>query len=132
MVDTKVRLATGGFEDLDVFRRAYRVSLEVHRVSLTFPAIEQRVIADQMRRASKGICANLAEGHGKQSRSKAEFRRFVQMALGSSNEMRVWLRYAHDLDYIDAELWRRLSDEYHEIGRMLRSLSRAAQAGPNL
>ena len=30
----------GSFEDLDVFKRAYRVSLEVHRASLRFPAIE--------------------------------------------------------------------------------------------
>jgi hypothetical protein len=39
-----------GFEDLEVFRRAYRVSLEVHRASLEFPAIEQRALADQIRR----------------------------------------------------------------------------------
>ena len=37
-----------GFEDLEVFRRAYRVSLEVHRASLEFPAIEQRALADQI------------------------------------------------------------------------------------
>ena len=39
-----------GFEDLDVFRRAYRVSLDVHRASLEFPPIEQRALADQIRR----------------------------------------------------------------------------------
>ena len=39
-----------GFEDLEVFRRAYRVSLEVHRRSLEFPAIEQRALAGQIRR----------------------------------------------------------------------------------
>src|SRR6266566_4987892 len=41
-----------GFEDLEVFRRAYRVSLEVHRASLEFPAIEQRALADQFRPAT--------------------------------------------------------------------------------
>ena len=51
-----------GFEDLEVFRRAYRLSLEVHRVSLGFPRIEQWALADQIRRASKSICANIAEG----------------------------------------------------------------------
>ena len=54
------------FEDLDVFQRAYRLSLEVHRESLGFPAIEQRALGDQVRRASKSIAANLAEGFGKQ------------------------------------------------------------------
>ena len=52
------------FEDLEVFRRAYRLSLEVHRASLEFPRIEQWALADQARRASKSICANIAEGFG--------------------------------------------------------------------
>ena len=38
------------FEDMEVFQRAYRVSLEIHRVSLGFPAVEQRALADQIRR----------------------------------------------------------------------------------
>ena len=40
-------------EDLEVFRRAYRLSLEVHRASLEFPRIEQFALADQIRRASQ-------------------------------------------------------------------------------
>jgi 23S rRNA-intervening sequence protein len=49
-------------EDLEVFKKAYRISLDVHRRSLDFPPIEQYALGDQVRRASKGICANLAEG----------------------------------------------------------------------
>ena len=89
-----------GFEDLDVFRRAYRVSLEVHRASLEFPPIEQRALADQIRRASKSICANLVEGFGRQGWSKPEFRRFLMMATGSADEMQVWVLYCRDLGYI--------------------------------
>ena len=52
-------------EDLEVFQRAYRASLEPHRASLQFPKIEQFAgLADQIRRASKSICGNLAEGFG--------------------------------------------------------------------
>ena len=47
-------------EDLDVFRRAYVISLDLHRASLQFPKIEQFAMADQIRRASKSICANIA------------------------------------------------------------------------
>ncbi len=103
------------------------MSLEIHRHSLAFPPIEQRVLADQLRRASKSICANVAEGYGRQKRSKAEFKRFLQMAIGSSDEMRVWVRYALDLDYIDEATWRRWCDEYQMISRMLQSL--AGKAG---
>jgi hypothetical protein len=42
------------FEDLDVFQRAYKVSLEIHKVSLEFPKREQYGLADQVR----GVRAN--------------------------------------------------------------------------
>src|SRR5262249_62235460 len=93
------------FEDLQVFQRAYRVSLDVHRASLQFPAVEQHVLADQIRRASKSICANIAEGFGKQRRSGAEFKRYLLMAIGSGDEKQVWLRYCSDLGYIDQEIF---------------------------
>jgi four helix bundle protein len=112
------------FEDLDVFQRAYRLSLEVHRASLDFPRIEQWALADQIRRASKSICANIAEGFGKQRQSRAEFHRFVTMALGSADEMQVWTLYARDLGYIGADVAERWQNAYREIARMLQGLSR--------
>ena len=114
--------AVRSFEDLDVFKRAYRISLEVHKATLRFPQIEQRALGDQIRRASKSICANVADGFGKQRQSRAEFRRFAMMAMGSADEMRVWLRYALDLDYIDESQWKAWRDEYQQIAKMLQSL----------
>ena len=94
---------------------------------MAFPAIEQYALADQIRRASKGICANLAEGFGKQGHSKAEFKRFVHMAIGSADEMRVWLRYCLDLGYIDEMTWQRWRDEYETIAKMLTGLSKSLE-----
>jgi four helix bundle protein len=111
-------------EDLEVFRRAYQLSLEVHRASLEFPRIEQFALADQVRRASKSICANLAEGFGRQQQSKPEFRRFVMMALGSADEMQVWTLYCRDLGYIGADVAGRWQSGYREIARMLSGLHR--------
>ena len=122
-MDIERRKRVVSFEDLEVFQRAYRMSLEIHRESLKLPTIEQRVLGDQMRRASKSICANIAEGYGRQKRSKPEFKRFLQMAIGSSDEMRVWVRYALDLGYIDESIWRQWRDEYQTISRMLQTLS---------
>src|SRR5690349_22829956 len=96
--DGRGRVAS--FENLEVFRRAYRVSLEVHRARLEFPRIEQYALADQLRRASKSICANVAEGFAKQSFSAAEYRRYLTVAIGSSDEMQLWLRYCVDLGYV--------------------------------
>ena len=107
------------FEDLEVFQRAYRVSLEIHKASLGFPKIEQYAMADQVRRASKSICANIAEGFAKQRRSSAEYRRYLLMAIGSADEMRVWIRYCLDLNYVDEATSRRWHDEYLAVAKML-------------
>jgi four helix bundle protein len=111
-------------EDLEVFGRAYRLSLEVHRASLEFPRIEQWALADQVRRASKSICANLAEGFGRQQHSRPDFRRFLIMAIGSADEMQVWALYCRDLGYINADVAERWQGEYREIARMLSGLYR--------
>ena len=113
------------FEDLDVFKRAYRVSLEIHRESLNFPAIEQQALADQVRRASKSICANIAEGFAKQAYSAAEFKRYLAIAIASSDEMRVWIRFCLDLGYIDEAIWQRWREEYHVISKMLQGLRKS-------
>ncbi len=115
-------MVTHSFEDLDVFKRAYRVSLAVHRESLNFPKIEQYALGDQIRRASKSVCANIAEGFGKQRQSPAEFKRYLLMAMGSADEMRVWCRYCYDLGYVDEDTRRNWRDEYHEIAKMLQGL----------
>ena len=112
-----------GVEGLEVFRRAYAVSLEVHRASLTWPKIEQYGgIADQLRRSSKSVCALLTEGVGRQRASRAEFERYVVMALGSTDEAKLWCRYAEDLGYVapeQAEQWR---GHFTEVARMLQGL----------
>lgn len=105
--------------DLEVYKCAYAVSLEVHKASLLFPKTEQYALADQMRRSSKGICANLAEGFAKQSHSKPEFSRFISMAMGSCSEMETWVSYAFDLGYISSEQLNAWLQEYAKIYGML-------------
>ena len=109
-------------EDLEVFRRAYRLSLELHRASLEFPRIEQFALAGQLRRSSKSICANMAEGFAKQNYSAAEYRRCLLAAIGSSDETQLWLRYCVDLGYIEEVMGRKWVDGYGEVSRMLRGL----------
>ena len=113
------------FEDLAVFQRAYRVSLEVHELSLEFPQREQYGLGEQLRKASKSICANIAEGFAKQTYSSKEFKRYILIAIGSSDEMRVWIRYCLDLGYLEEETWKRWRDEYKDISKMLTGLHRS-------
>jgi four helix bundle protein len=110
------------YKDLNVYQKAYAFSLEVHKASLTFPQIEQFALADQIRRASKSICANIAEGFGKQRASKAEFRRFLMMAIGSCDEMAVWIQYVIDLEYVNSSVGQRWQGDYNHTVRMLQTL----------
>jgi four helix bundle protein len=47
------------------------------------------------------------------------------MAIGSADEMRVWLRYCIDLGYIDEMTWSGWRDEYETIAKMLTGLSKS-------
>ncbi len=110
-------------EDLDVFRRAYALSLELHGVSLEFPKIEQYGgLADQIRRSSRSVCSLIVEGAGRQQASPREFGRYLVMAIGSAQETRLWCRYCADLGLVEgkrADAWR---DELRQIVRMLQGL----------
>ena len=75
------------YHRLDVYRKAYQLALEVHRMSLEFPKLEQYGLAQQLRASSKSVPVNIAEGMGKQE-SAAEVRRFVRIAIGSCDETR--------------------------------------------
>ena len=110
-------------EDLDVFNRAYRLSLDLHRISLEFPKIEQFAgLGDQLRRASKSVCGLIVEGGGRQSASSKEFARYLSMAIGSAEETKLWLRYSCDLGYVGHEQVEKWRDEVGQIIRMLNGL----------
>ena len=110
------------FQDLEVWKKAFSVSIDVHKAILAFPDIERFAMADQMRRASKSVCANIAEGFAKQGQSKREFRRFLQMAMASANEMLVWIIYAQELEYLSKQTYDLWHTEYTSICKMLNSL----------
>lgn len=109
--------------ELAVFRKAYEVALDAHKMALKFPKYEQYDLASQLRRSSKSICANLIEGRGRQQGSSAEFKRFVLIALGSADESALWCRFARDLGYISEEEFDRLEAQFMEIARMLNGLA---------
>jgi four helix bundle protein len=109
-------------KSLEVYKTAFELSLELHAVSLTFPKYEQYSLADQMRRASRSICANIVEGFDRQKYSKPEFKRFLMMSSSSAAEVGVWLDYAHAFKYITSpqhEKWSKICDQ---VNRMLQSL----------
>ncbi len=120
-----LQMTVGMVEKLDVYRRAYGLALEVHRESLGFPEIERFALADQMRRASRSICANIAEGYSRQRTSGADWQRFLTMAIGSADEMQVWCAFARDLGYLSPEKSDQWRHAYSEVARMTAGLRKA-------
>ena len=109
------------FHRLDVFKKSYCLALEVHKLTLNFPRIEQYGLAKQLRDSSKSIPANIGEGMGRQESPK-DVVHFIRIALGSCDETRIWLDFAKDLEYIHAKEHQRLIEGYCEVGRMLTGL----------
>lgn len=105
--------------DLMIYQRAYQASLEIYNASKNFPKEERFAITDQIRRASSSICANIAEGYGRQLSSNNDFKRFLVIAKGSCHEMSVWIDYCKDLSFIDNSTWQKWNDEYIEISKMI-------------
>jgi len=110
-----------GYEGLDVYQRARALLKPMHDLALTFPDYEKFDLADQIRRASKSIPANIAEGYAKR-RSGREFAFYLTNAMGSANEMEVHLKVAYELGYISEEQMTDYTREYAIIGKQLNRL----------
>ena len=109
------------FRDLEVYRRSFEASVEMYRLTKGFPRDELYGLISQIKRASTSIPLNVAEGYGKRN-NPDEFKRFLLMAIGSCNEMRVLLELSARLGFIDEEIRQRYEKEYDEIGKMLTAL----------
>ncbi len=116
-----------GYEQLEVYKLAFQLAVNLHSQSLNFPKIEQfGGLADQIRRSSKGICANLAEGLSKRM-SDADECRFISIALGSAEETRVWLSFCAELGYLSADETEELRQQYQIVCKMLYGLIQIRQ-----
>jgi four helix bundle protein len=114
-------MAIRTYHDLDVFREAYSAALDVSRLCKRLPPMEQYELARQLRRAARSIPANIVEGWGKRA-STPEFKRYLQIAIGSCDETRMWLDLSRDEGYILEKECQEIKERYNRIGAMLSSL----------
>ena len=109
------------YHDLEVYQRSYDIALKMYQEVKKLPVEERYGLISQIKRASLSIPLNVAEGYGKKA-STAEFKRFLQMSMGSCNEMTVLISFCKDLGYFEEEKCRQLTIAYDEIGKMLNVL----------
>jgi four helix bundle protein len=109
------------YEDLEVYQNSYSLGLRIHKITHNFPEHERYEVGRQLRKAAFSIPLNIAEGYGKKE-SKAEFKRFLRMSLGSCNEVQVLIDMSKDLQYINEETHQKLKESYNVLGRRLNTL----------
>ena len=111
-------MAITSYRDLDVYQRSMKVLVSVHKMALGFLEYERYALADQMRRASKSVPTNIAEGYGRRKSTK-DFKHYLTVALGSANEMIAHLEITRALQYSQSEACDSLIEEYTIICKML-------------
>ena len=108
------------FRNLSVWQRARRLTKSVYELTVDFPGSEEFGLKSQMRRATVSICSNIAEGCGR--RGDREFRRFLDVAMGSACELECETILSFDLAFITEAAQEQILDAVIHIKRMLGGL----------
>ena len=107
-----------GYRDLKVYQLAYKLAMDIFRESKAFPKEEKYALTDQLRRSSRSVAANIAEGFRKRQYPKMFLSKLAD-SDGETAETQVWLDFARDCEYLTTEKHDELLAKYEEVGRML-------------
>jgi len=113
------------FRDLDVFTNSYQAMLRViFEVLPKLPGIETLDLKRQLNRSVKAIPRLIAEGYAKRHQ-KAGFQKYLDDAMGESNETIVSLEQCRDIYNIFPSLVSELIDVYDKTSKQLYNLAKA-------
>ena len=111
-------MAFGGFRDLNVYQLAFRLAMAIYEDTKKFPVEERYSLTDQVRRSSRSVTGNIAEGYRKKRYPKMFINKMAD-ADGEATETQVWIDFAHACGYMCDERQLELRRGYEEVGRML-------------
>ncbi|MEL6911404.1 MAG: four helix bundle protein [Cyanobacteria bacterium J06598_4] len=109
------------FTQLKVWQKAHTFTINLYKISATFPKEERFGLTNQIRRACVSIESNISEGAGRNSNK--DFSRFLSMSQGSAFEVKCQIYIARDLGYIDYEKSEMLMNKIDEVSKMINSLN---------
>lgn len=118
------------FRDLEVWKKAHQLTLDIYGASRSFPREELYGLTGQMRRSAASIPANIAEGCGRDG--DLEFARFLGIAMGSASELEYHMLLARDLKLLPLAEFLLLEPRAIEIKRMLTRLIQRLKADSRL
>jgi four helix bundle protein len=105
------------YRSLIVWQKAHAVALEVYRITKQFPREETYHLSNQLRRAAVSVASNIAEGTGRFT--QRDFAHYLQVAMGSNQEIEYLVLLSCDLDYISQEVHDKLNAEVNKVRAML-------------
>jgi len=108
----------GGYRDLKIYQLAYKLAMELFNESKSFPREERYSLTDQIRRSSRSVAANVAEGFRKR-RYPNMFVSKMADADSEAAETQVWLDFACDCGYMSQKRHDELISGYEDVGKML-------------
>ncbi len=101
------------FKKYDIWQLSHELTLEVYKITSTFPKEELFGISSQLRRATSSIPTNISEGCGRNS--DKEFNQFLNIALGSALETEYLFILSKDLNYLNQEQFQDLELKINNI-----------------
>ena len=107
-------------KDLVVYQKSKELVIFVYKMLAEFPDAERFALCGQMRRAVVSVPSNLAEGMGRLS--DKDQAHFLNMSYGSLMEVYAQADIAHDLKYIDDEMFNQLEEQVDSISKMVQSM----------
>ena len=109
------------FRDLEVYKESYQLMLDISKAIELLPKTEKFNTADQMKRASRSIPTQIAEGYAKRYYI-SEFKKSLITAIGEANEMEVHMETCRDLKLLPFDLSNNLIKRYQVLGMKLNKL----------
>ena len=107
-----------GHRDLKVYQSAFELAVEIFGITKAFPKEERYSLTDQIRRSSRSVAANIAEGYRKRQYPNMFVSKLAD-ADAEASETQVWLDFALNCEYISNEVHTQLTARCEEIGKML-------------
>ena len=115
------------YKELRVYQAAMKAAMRIFEITKLFPIEERYSLTDQMRRASRSVCANIGEAWRKR-RYPAHFVSKLSDSETEAEETRVWLEFSWRCGYMSQIEASELDSEYDKIiGQLVRMIDRPDQ-----
>lgn len=120
-------MAYQSYRDLEIYKKAHKLAIEIHEMSLKLPKFEMYEEGSQIRKSSKSIKSTIVEGFGRR-RYKQEFIKFLTYSIASCDETRDHLDTLYETkSFGDKAKYECFCEEYDHLGKMISNFIKSVE-----